>query len=435
MKITGVKKWRVGIFEDDRRWLVRIANGIFTSNNFKYYRFKKNPVTAKHYHKFAEMFCVVEGKARFLLIEIDNPQNYDLIEIVEGDVLLVPQRVAHLVKAKENSLIFAVAEQPFISKQESSPAFDFSEYQNKIVGYGDDKMKVLITGGTGYLGTRTAIEIARAGHDVTILDVRPKPPGWEFYVPYNVKFYQSSVLDYPQLQEAANDVDVIVHMAFVVGGPSCKKNREYATRIALDGTTNITKVADGRRIIFTSSDAVYGNKATGKITEDFPCKPAEIYGQLKLNAEERIQKCSTYDILRLPTNFGVSPVMRYNLIVHYIIRELFRNKHVIIHQPEITRSIIEVGDAADAINFLLRKEPTNRVMNVLTTHLTKHQIAVEAAKIIGGDVEIDKGSSGDPDKRDFVLGIQKINQLGWLPTQSLASGVENLKRYLEAMSF
>jgi len=296
-------------------------------------------------------------------------------------------------------------------------------------------MNVLITGGCGYLGTRTAIEMANVGHEVTILDVKPKPAGWELYGPSNITFVQGNILEPKELHEASEGNEVFIHMAFVVGGPSCIEDPDYASNLALTGTDNLISVAGEKRIIFPSTDAVYGNKASGLIREDFPCEPAEIYGQLKLKVEQKIMGCACFDILRLPTNFGVSPVMRHNLLVHYIVRELFQKKHVNIHQPEITRSILEVGDGANAITFLLGQEPTNLVMNVLTESPTKLQIAEEAARILGGTVEIENISSGDPDKRNFVLNTSRINAHGWKPTHSLTSGIESLKKYLEVMSF
>jgi len=135
MKIPGVEKWRVGVFDDDRRTLVSIANGRFTGSNFKYYRFKKDPITAKHFHDFAELFCVVEGRAMFLLVQVDNPEMSEVIEIIEGDVLLLPKRVAHIVRAQENTLIFAIAEREFISRKVSCHTFDFSGYEHLIRGY------------------------------------------------------------------------------------------------------------------------------------------------------------------------------------------------------------------------------------------------------------------------------------------------------------
>lgn len=296
-------------------------------------------------------------------------------------------------------------------------------------------MNVLITGGGGYLGTRTAIEMANVGHEVTIFDVRSKPAGWDLYAPPNITFVQGDLLKLDEICEISEGKQVFVHMAFVVGGPSCTRNPSYATSLALTGTNNLIAVTGERRIIFTSTDAVYGNKAPGLVREDFPCEPCEIYGRLKLEVEKMVKKCPRFDIIRMPTSFGVSPVMRHDLLVHHIVRQLFRNGRVLLSRPEITRSIVEVSDAANAIVSLLEQEPTNQVINVLTEGLTKLEIAHRAAELVGGTVEIDDRLPGDPDARNFVLDTTRARSLGWQPRHSLSSGIRDLLNYLNVMSF
>lgn len=298
-------------------------------------------------------------------------------------------------------------------------------------------MEVLITGGSGYTGSVISLELMAVGHDVTCLDLRGKPPGWEFWQSSRgrVRFLQGDVCNPKIVNPLAKDSDAIVHLAFVVGGPACQTRPEQAKFLAIEGTKTVIGAAEDKTLIFTSSDVVYGNKAQGLCKEDFPCEPASLYGELKLECEEMIRKSGrNFSILRLPSNFGVSPIMRHDLLVHYLVDDMFRQRKIYLYQGEVTRTLIHVRDVALAVKHVLEhQDQAKGVFNIASCSMKKIEMAQIIAEVFGGDVVADESDTrSDPEKRDFILDCSSFQDTGWRPRYSFQDGVGSLQAYLNS---
>ena len=114
--------------DDDRRTLYSVFNGEefhrFRGAALKWFEFKKDCVVAKHYHEYAEIFCVVAGEDTFELVDVDTGERQTHC-LRRGDILLVPRRVAHRCHVKEKSIVIAANEVPYISPRHNDIAFDF----------------------------------------------------------------------------------------------------------------------------------------------------------------------------------------------------------------------------------------------------------------------------------------------------------------------
>ncbi|MGA2032290.1 MAG: NAD(P)-dependent oxidoreductase [Thermoguttaceae bacterium] len=308
-------------------------------------------------------------------------------------------------------------------------------------------MRVLITGGAGYVGSATALEMVRAGHDVLCLDPKGEPSAWRFAARSELRqkvqwLLLDCIADRDAIAEQAKCVDAIVHLAFVVGGPACRREPKRAADLAVEGTQTVVDAAKGSGcvLLFSSSDVVYGNEANGTCAETFSCKPVDSYGELKLRCEGMVGECGRSIIVRLPSHFGVSPTMRGDLIVHAMAADLYHHGTITLFEPEITRALIHVRDSTSAIRLLLESavsrpsESHPRIYNVASGSWTKREVAAALVHRFGGKVCVDESAGSDPNKRNFMLDCRLIQEeVGFVPMAgALEYGTRELKRYIEA---
>ncbi len=157
-------------------------------------------------------------------------------------------------------------------------------------------MNILVTGGAGYIGSHTCVQLLEAGHNIVVLDNLDnsceeslnrvkKITGKDF------KFYEADLLDYDATNKVfeENEIDAVIHFAGLkaVGESVAIPLRYYHNNIT--GTLNLCDIMSKhgvKKIVFSSSATVYGDPATVPITEDFPLHATNPYGRTKLMIEE-----------------------------------------------------------------------------------------------------------------------------------------------------
>ena len=176
-------------------------------------------------------------------------------------------------------------------------------------------MSILITGGTGFIGSHTIVELLGAGRELVVVDnfCNSKPvvlDRLEQITGKRVKFYEVDLLDYDALEKVflENDIDSCIHFAGLKAvGESCAQPLRYYHN-NLTGTFNLCALLskyNAKRIVFSSSATVYGNPASVPIREDFPLSTTNPYGETKLMIE-RILK----DLYAADKEWSVS-ILRY----------------------------------------------------------------------------------------------------------------------------
>lgn len=290
-------------------------------------------------------------------------------------------------------------------------------------------MKLLLTGSNGYLGCVVSRSLTEAGHEVICLDCAdPTQTNPE----QGLTYVKGDVRDPQLVTRLTSQADAIVHMAFIVGGPACARNEDLAKTTALLGTENVLSARGDRPLLFTSTDAVYGNAAHGVVPEDFPCAPASLYGQLKITCEDMIrQSDATWTILRLPSHFGPSPAFRPDLLVHWMVDQAIRGR-IELFEAGVTRSLAHVRDSARAIVHFAGnpQRASGKLVNIASGSWSKLAIAEAVTKEFGGEIVL-KNDAADEDKRDFVLDCSQAAELGYEPHYTLASGIRELREFPE----
>ncbi len=152
-------------------------------------------------------------------------------------------------------------------------------------------MRVLVTGGAGYIGSVVADHLLRAGHTVTVLDNLIM--GWREAVPSEAGFIQADTGDYAALDAlfAARGFDAVMHFAALIeAGESVKVPEQYFDNNSLRTLTLLRVMLKHKvsRFVFSSTAAVYGEPRTVPIPEDHPLAPTNAYGESKLMVEQML---------------------------------------------------------------------------------------------------------------------------------------------------
>ncbi len=227
---------------------------------------------------------------------------------------------------------------------------------------------VVISGGAGYIGSYLVSVLLRDNCRVTVLDNLLF--GGESLMSYlhhpEFKFLNADVVDFDHLLEdsLSDEGDsppekIFVHLAALVGFPACQKiGREETFRINVDGVRRAYELADrigSKRFIFSSTYSVYGFANDGKpVSEASSLNPQSIYGESKAAAEAYLAEVKDQGgpkpiIFRFATLFGVSPRMRFDLIVNQFTLEAFLRGTLKIFEKNVSRSFLHISDTVRGI--------------------------------------------------------------------------------------
>ncbi|WP_338729899.1 NAD(P)-dependent oxidoreductase [Haladaptatus sp. DJG-WS-42] len=223
-------------------------------------------------------------------------------------------------------------------------------------------MNVLVTGGCGYIGS--ALVPLLQQHDevenIVILD------NYSLGSPRNlmganlddsIDFRRGDVREYGDVESAMRDVQTVIHLAAITGADSTHDRREETFDVNLEGTKNVLTAArklDVSNVVFASSCNNYGRATSMDLTEETPTDPLNPYAESKQAAEEllkaTIDKSSMQGTaLRMSTNYGYAPGVRFNLVVnHFVFRALTRRPLTVYGDGSNWRPFIHVKDAARA---------------------------------------------------------------------------------------
>ena len=295
-------------------------------------------------------------------------------------------------------------------------------------------MKVLITGGAGYIGSVLTPMLLQEGHQVTVLD--------------NFLFNQSSLLDcchnsnFQIVRGDARDealvkkwmdgADYIFPLACLTGAPLCAKMPQEAAATVVDGVNIIIKNrTPGQKIIYPTTNSGYGIGESGKhCTESTPLKPISLYGRIKVEAENAVLKAGDGITLRLATAFGVSPRMRVDLLVNDFVYRAVYDRFVILFEAHFHRNFIHVRDISRAFIHGMKNfdKMKNNAYNVglSDANLNKLQLCQEIRKFVKDFYFVEAAIGEDPDKRDYIVSNEKIEETGFKPQVSLQDGIREL---------
>ena len=294
-------------------------------------------------------------------------------------------------------------------------------------------MKILITGGAGYLGSVITETLLNKNYEVTILDnlMYNQTSSITFTHNPNFNFIYGDVRDKSLLKSLVNTFDVIIPLAAIVGFPACDRDKDLATAINYEHVRYICELVNGTkiRVVYPNTNSGYGIGESGECTEESPLNPISHYGVTKVKAEGEVLGIGGISV-RLATVFGTSPRMRMDLLVNEFVYKALTDKYITIFEKDFVRNYIHIRDVANVFLFMIEnyEKHSGEVFNVglSDANLSKEQL-VEKIKGYVPDFAITYSDYySDPDKRDYIVSNEKIESVGWVAEHSLDNGIEEL---------
>lgn len=300
-------------------------------------------------------------------------------------------------------------------------------------------MKILVTGGAGYVGSTLVPLLLEAGHNVRVLDslMHRSDSLLGVWSHPAFEFTRGDIREPRTVRGAVAGIDAIVHLAAVVGDPACARNPDLARAINLEASLALLKAAKKDRVdrfVFASTCSNYGKMEdpTRLVDETSALHPVSIYAETKVEVERAIldprqphDMCTTS--LRFATVFGVSPRMRFDLTINHFTMEMVTEKHLVVFGEQFWRPYLHVRDSARAVLTVIeapREKVCGQVFNVGATdqNYQKQQL-VEIIRAHVPDAEVEYVHK-DEDPRDYRVSFSKIAEvLGFSAAHSVESGI------------
>lgn len=308
-------------------------------------------------------------------------------------------------------------------------------------------MKVLVTGGAGYIGSVLVRQLLSKGYRVRAFDSL-KFGGDALYdvmLNENFEFMLGDIRNPESVAKALEGIDAIAHLAAIVGDPACKKYSDEAKETNWEGSVALFEAAEKagvKKFVFASTCSNYGKMPDPDsfVTETSELNPVSLYAELKVKFEKYILEkrkdskiCST--ALRFSTVYGFSPRIRFDLTVNEFTRNAAINGEQEIWGAQFWRPYCHVDDLARAVVLVL-ESPDNKVranvFNVGSTeeNYNKGMIIEEVCKVVP-DVKVHFVESSE-DPRDYRVNFDKIKiELGYTITKKVPQGIKEIYTLLK----
>ncbi|MDC0065309.1 NAD-dependent epimerase/dehydratase [Verrucomicrobia bacterium] len=295
-------------------------------------------------------------------------------------------------------------------------------------------MKILITGGAGYLGSIVTPHLLNKGHEVTVLDNflfrQNSLADCCHYESFNV--VRGDCRDASILKNLLKDADIIIPLAAMVGAPLCDQDKLAAESVNHSAVKLICDlVSPDQRIIIPITNSGYGVGEKGKFcTEETPLRPISLYGKTKVDAEKEVLSRDNSISFRLATVFGMAPRMRLDLLVNDFVYRAVNDRSLLIFEGHFKRNYIHVRDIARVFehaidNFeLMKGKPYNAGLE--EANLSKLELCAKIKEHLPKFVYIEAKVGEDPDKRDYIVSNQRLLSSGFQTEWNLDRGIREL---------
>ena len=242
-----------------------------------------------------------------------------------------------------------------------------------------------------------------------------------------LEIVEGDIRDLTAVSKALKNVDIVVHLASIVGSQSSELDPKTSIEINYLSTRNLAelcKLYKIKQFVFASTCSVYGAQPEQMISENSEVNPLDSYGQSKFQSEKAILQSYDYPtILRLGTLFGASYRMRFDLAINLFIAQALNKEKITIFGGNQWRPFLHVDDAAQAFSFVIDKQMEG-IYNVIWKNLTINQMAKEVQKLIPSKIKLSKDIV---DKRDYRVTGKKLERFGFKAKKDIKYAVKEIK--------
>lgn len=303
---------------------------------------------------------------------------------------------------------------------------------------------VLVLGGAGYLGSVMTRQLLDNGHRVRVLDrfSFTRESLADLQDDEALEVIEGDIRDISHTTECMDDMDAVILLASVVGEPACDIDPKVTADTNLLATTVVAEACayyGVKRLIFASTDSVYGIRE-GIMREDSETNAISLYGRLKLQAESRLLSLKndgfSTTILRMATLYGLSPRMRFDLVVNTLAMRASVEGKIKIFGGKQWRPFVHVADAAGAYLAVL-EAPTESVADQIFNVGSNDQNYMieqlgDLVRQVFPEVEVETIAQ-TPDLRDYYVNCDKIRKMtSYDSKRSIVDGLQEIKTAIES---
>ena len=307
-------------------------------------------------------------------------------------------------------------------------------------------MRILVTGGAGYIGSVLVNKLIEQGHQVNVIDDLSN--GFRENIDRRAKFTEGSILDKGNLNQALEGVEVVYHLAAKIRVEEGEAKPELYKKVNIEGTLDLIKACVDKKIakfIFASTAAVYGDPEEFPVNENSKTNPVNVYGATKLEIDKYLEAnaknmgistiCFRFFNIggALKTQEGSWLKIKHEGATHLIpsILHSSSNKPLLIFGNDWptkdgtpTRDFVHVVDLADALIKALNSldKAGNQVINLGTaTGSTVLEVVKTAEKSLNKVISYNFAGRRAGDSFALVTSNQKAKEiLNWQPTKTLS---------------
>ncbi|HET9102819.1 MAG TPA: NAD-dependent epimerase/dehydratase family protein [Solirubrobacteraceae bacterium] len=296
-------------------------------------------------------------------------------------------------------------------------------------------MRVLVTGGSGFIGSHVVDKLRQRGHEPVIYDLRPSP--WHQDPAHPVDTVLGSITDREALERALHSCDAVAHLAAVADVNDVHASPEDAERVNARGTVAVLEAcrrAGVKRVVYASTIWVYSDTESDEVNEDTLLPPpSHLYTSTKLAGELYCKSYQElygidYTILRFGIPYG--PRAREAAVIPAFVNKAFKGEPLTLSGDGMqSRRFVYVEDLADGVARGIDDVATNRVYNLVSDeNVTIRQIAELVQEIVGNtEIVYTPARPGDLGTK-IVSGERARTELGWTAATPFAEGV---RKYVE----
>lgn len=294
-------------------------------------------------------------------------------------------------------------------------------------------MKILITGGCGYIGSLLIPELLKEGHKITNIDTQWF--GNFLKKDKNLKNIKCDIRNIPD--KYFKNIKTIIHLANIANDPTAELMPNLSWEVNVLGSYKIINQARKNKIkkfIFGSSGSVYGVKKEKKVHEELSLKPISTYNKTKMIAERiflSYKKDIIVNIIRPATVCGVSPRMRLDISVNLLTYAACKKKNIKVLGGNQVRPNIHIKDMVRVYKFFLKKNYKSGFYNAGFENTKIIDIAKKIKSKINSKITIKP--SNDP--RSYRQDSSKLLNLGFVPKYSIENAIEDLIDFYKNFKF
>ncbi len=291
-------------------------------------------------------------------------------------------------------------------------------------------MKILVTGGCGYVGSVLVPRLLNLGHEVLVVDAQwfgnflPKHKNLEIIAKM---FFELTVSD-------LQSVEAVIHLANVANDPSVELNPVLSWEVNVLHTTQLLnlcrKIDSIKKFMYASSGSVYGVKDEPRVTEDLDLVPISAYNKTKMSAERvTLSYSDDFDVycVRPATVCGLSPRMRFDVVVNMFVMQAFKNGVITVLGGDQVRPNIHIEDMARVYeHFLNSTGISSGSYNAGFENISVMSIAKMVADKFNVAIEVKE--SNDP--RSYHQDSTKLLETGFTQTKYVSDAIDEISNSL-----